>query len=178
MLGPTFVILLSSWMVFPSSPDILTADTTETPSVTIQQKAVADINLEVIDGTVSTLGNYLQNGPVYINFWALWCEPCKQELRAMKTVVKELPENSFTLLAINLDSPKSLAKVKAFVRSQGYPFPIILDPNEQIFRSFNGQLLPFALLIDRQGNIVSTRTSYLPGDEKEIKEEILQVIQQ
>lgn len=162
------------WLVF--LPVCYPSDTTQTVTVVLQQKAVADVTLERIDGTTNTLGDVLRRGPVYINFWALWCEPCKQELRAMKTIVNELPENSFTLLAINLDSPKSLAKVKAFVRSQDYPFPIILDPNEQIFRSFNGQYLPFAVLMDRQGNVVSTRTSYLPGDEKEIKEEILQVI--
>jgi thiol-disulfide isomerase/thioredoxin len=169
-----FAITMTSWVLTPLHP---AADTTKNLTVAIQQKAVADLKLDVIDGTTKVLGDYLQLGPVYVNFWALWCEPCKQELRAMKTIVKELPENSFTLLAINLDSPKSLAKVKAFVRSQGYPFPIILDPNEQIFRSFNGQLLPFAVLMDRQGNVISTRTSYLPGDEKEIKAEILKVIQ-
>jgi thiol-disulfide isomerase/thioredoxin len=136
------------------------------------------LKLDRLDGSAETLSSYVQKGPVYVNFWALWCEPCKQELRAMKTLVNELPGDSFTLLAINLDSPKSLAKVRAFVRSQDYPFPIFLDSNEQLFRSFNGQFLPFALLIDRQGNVISTRTSFLPGDEKEIKEEILRVIGQ
>lgn len=174
MLSSLFIGFTAHWLVF-SSPS--PADTTKPLTVSIQQKAIAETKLELLDGTMTTLGEYLQQGPVYINFWALWCEPCKQELRAMKTIVKELPTNSFTLLAINLDSPKSLAKVKAFVKSQKYPFPIFLDPNEQIFRSFNGQLLPFAVLIDREGNVVSTRTSYLPGDEKEIKKEILQLIQ-
>jgi thiol-disulfide isomerase/thioredoxin len=175
MLSSLFIGFAAHWLVFSSGS---IADTTQSLSVSIQQKAVAETKLELLDGTVTTLGEYLQQGPVYINFWALWCEPCKQELRAMKTIVKELPASSFTLLAINLDSPKSLAKVKAFVKSQAYPFPIVLDPNEQIFRSFNGQLLPFAVLMDRQGNVVSTRTAYLPGDEKEIKQDILKVIQQ
>lgn len=175
MLSSLFIGLSANWLLITSASPV---DTSQGVTLTIQQKAIAEITLELIDGSTKTLAEYLQEGPVYINFWALWCEPCKQELRAMKTIVKELPSNSFTLLAINLDSPKSLAKVKAFVKSQAYPFPIVLDPNEQIFRSFNGQLLPFAILMDRQGNVVSTRTSYLPGDEKEIKEEILQIIQQ
>jgi len=72
--------------------------------------------------------------------------------------------------------PKSLAKVKAYVKSQSYPFTVVLDPNMQVFQAFDGQNLPFAVLIDKTGKVVSTRSGYLPGDEKEIAEDILKLI--
>ena len=133
----------------------------------------ANLTLDEMDGTVSKLSDYLRSGPVYVTFWALWCEPCKQELRALKTFAQENPNESFTILAVNQDSPKSLAKVKAYVRSQGYPFPVVLDPNTQVFQAFNGQNLPFSVLLDRNGKVLAVRTGYLPGDEKEIASEIL-----
>jgi thiol-disulfide isomerase/thioredoxin len=114
---------------------------------------------------------------VYVNFWAIWCEPCKQELRALKKFVEEHGEESFTIIAANIDNPKSLAKVKAYVRSQSYAFPVILDPNQQFFQFFNGQRLPFGILLDGSGKVVTTRTSYLPGDEKEIGREILELVE-
>jgi thiol-disulfide isomerase/thioredoxin len=141
-----------------------------------QKNASTNISFDELDGTVSNLSDYLRTGPVYINFWALWCEPCKQELRALKTILKENEGKPFSILAVNLDSPKSLAKVKAYVRSQGYAFPVILDPNMQVLQSFNGQNLPFAVLVDKNGKVVTTRTGYLPGDEKEIEEEILKLL--
>jgi thiol-disulfide isomerase/thioredoxin len=141
-----------------------------------QKNAATNISLDELDGTVSNLSDYLRTGPVYINFWALWCEPCKQELRALKTIAKDNDGKPFSILAVNLDSPKSLAKVKAYVRSQGYPFPVILDPNMQVLQSFNGQNLPFAVLLDRTGKVITTRTGYLPGDEKEIEGEILKLL--
>jgi thiol-disulfide isomerase/thioredoxin len=140
-----------------------------------QDKPSKDITLDMMDGSVSRLSDYLRTGPVYMSFWALWCEPCKQELRALKSFAKENADKPFTILAVNQDSPKSLAKVKAYVRSQQYPFPVVLDPNTQVFQKFNGQNLPFSVLIDMGGTVVSTRTGYFPGDEEEIKKEILKL---
>ena len=141
-----------------------------------QDATIGKIVLEELDGSTSTLSEYLRTGPVYVTFWALWCEPCKAELRALKTFAKEHSDDPFTILAVNQDSPKSLAKVKAYVKSQGYPFQMILDPNAQLFQAFNGQNLPFAVLIDKSGKAVSTRTGYLPGDEKEIEKDILKLV--
>jgi peroxiredoxin len=145
-------------------------------TVLAQGSAIATLTLDELDGSTTRLSEYLRNGAVYMSFWALWCEPCKQELRALKSFAKEHADDPFTILAVNQDSPKSLAKVKAYVKSQGYPFPVILDPNMQIFQSLNGQNLPFAVLIDKSGRVVSTRTGYLPGDEKDIEKEILKLI--
>jgi cytochrome c biogenesis protein CcmG, thiol:disulfide interchange protein DsbE len=141
-----------------------------------QSSSVTNLTLDELDGTTSKLSDYLRNGPVHMTFWALWCVPCKEELRALKSFAKEHADDPFTILAVNQDSPKSLAKVKAYVKSQGYPFPVILDPNTQLFQALNGQNLPFSVLIDKFGKIVSTRTGYLPGDEKEIQSDILKLI--
>lgn len=141
-----------------------------------QSRTIKDMPLEELDGTKSTMADYLGQGPVYITFWALWCEPCKQELRAMKGVVERNKDEAFTLLAINQDTPKSLAKVKAYVASQGYTFPVILDPNAQLLQAFNGQALPFSILLGQDGKIIHTRTGYLPGDEKEIERDILKAV--
>jgi thiol-disulfide isomerase/thioredoxin len=141
-----------------------------------QSSSISGLTLESVNGTSKKLSEYLKKGPVYVSFWALWCEPCKLELRALKSFAKEHENDPFTILAVNQDSPKSLAKVKAYVKSQGYPFDVIVDPNTQIFQALNGQNLPFSVLIDRSGKIVTTRTGYLPGDEKEIGEDILKLI--
>lgn len=141
-----------------------------------QSTSVSNLTFDELDGSTSKLSDYLRNGPVYLTFWALWCEPCKQELHALKSFAKDHADDPFTILAVNQDSPRSLAKVKAYVRSQAYPFPVILDPNTQVFQAFNGQNLPFSVLIDRNGKVVTTRTGYLPGDEKEIEKDILKLI--
>jgi thiol-disulfide isomerase/thioredoxin len=141
-----------------------------------QNLATTTIALDELDGSTSDLSGYLKKGPVYVTFWALWCVPCLQELRAMNGVAERNAKEPFTILAVNEDSPKSLAKVKAYVSSQGYAFPVILDPNAQLLQIFNGQVLPFSVLLGRDGKVVNTRTGYLQGDEKQIEEDILKAV--
>lgn len=141
-----------------------------------QSSTLGTMTLDDLEGPTTRLSEYLEKGPVYLSFWALWCESCKQELRALKSVVDDNKGKSFSILAINIDTPKSLAKVKAFVRSRSYPFKVILDPNKQILQKFNGQNLPFSVLLNTDGTIVSTRTGFLPGDEKEIQQEIFALL--
>ena len=141
-----------------------------------QSARAGPMTFEELDGSVSTLAEYLRQGPVYLTFWALWCEPCKQEIRALQGIVRKHADKPFTVLAVNQDAPKSMARVRAYVKSQGYTFPVILDPNAQIFQAFNGQEMPFSVLIDRDGRVVSWRTGYLPGDDREIEEAILTLL--
>jgi len=136
-----------------------------------------NVRFQHIDGREVSLSEYLHKGPVYMAFWALWCQPCIQELKALKALINENRDKQFTILAINQDSPRSVAKVRAFVSAQGYPFPVILDPNQRIFQSYNGQNLPFSVLLNRSGKIVSLRTGYLTGDEDEIAEEIFKLLE-
>jgi len=141
-----------------------------------QSRTIKDMSLDELDGSVSKMSDYLRQGPVYVAFWALWCEPCKQELRALKGIVERNKDEAFTVLAVNQDTPKSVAKVKAYVSSQGYTFPVALDPNAQILQALNGQVLPFSVLLGKDGRIIHTRTGYLAGDEKEIERDILKAI--
>jgi cytochrome c biogenesis protein CcmG, thiol:disulfide interchange protein DsbE len=141
-----------------------------------QSVTTSAIRLDQLDGSTATIGDYLKTGPVYMTFWALWCGPCKEELRALQTIAKKHPESRFTILAVNQDSPKSLHEVKSYVRSRGIAFPVILDPDRQVFEAFNGQSIPFAVLIDTDGKVSKTRIGYLPGDAREIEAEILSLV--
>jgi cytochrome c biogenesis protein CcmG/thiol:disulfide interchange protein DsbE len=156
-----FLLVLSPWFA---------------SSAVAQSETVAAMSLDELDGSVTKMSDYLRTGPVYLSFWALWCEPCKQELRALKAIARSLEDRPVTIIAVNQDSPKSVHEVKAYIRSRGITFPVVLDPNKQVFQAFNGQNLPFSVLIDATGKVVKTRTGYLPGDEKEIEKDILRLL--
>ncbi len=133
-----------------------------------QQKVVPDFKLESINGEKVSLYELLKEGPVYLNFWAIWCAPCRAELKVLNQIYEQYKLKGLKLLAINIDSPKSMAKVKSFVASQKFSFDVLLDPNSEVFQKFNGKNLPYSLLINQKGEIVKIRNSYVPGDEKEI----------
>jgi len=137
-----------------------------------QAKLIPDFKLETISGEKISLYELLKSGPVYINFWAMWCVPCRAELKALQQIYDEFKFRGVNVISINIDSPRSTSKVKSFIAGQKYTFPVLLDPNQEVFKKLNGYNLPYSLLIDRDGKLVKVRNSYLPGDEKEIKKDI------
>lgn len=141
-----------------------------------QEKIIPDFKLESINGDRINFYDLLKTGPVYINFWALWCVPCRAELKALQSLYDTYKNKGFNIIAVNIDSPRSSSKVKSFISSQKYSFPVFLDQNQEIFQKLNGRSLPYSLLIDADGKIVKVRNSYLPGDEKEISKDIESVI--
>ena len=117
-----------------------------------------------------------KEGPVLINFWALWCEPCKVEMRSLKLLYDKYKNKGFTILGINQDSPKSVSKVRSYISSQRINFPVAIDPNSQLLQKFNGQSIPYSLLINEEGKIVYRNVGYLPGDEIKLEKEIQKLL--
>ena len=117
-----------------------------------------------------------EKGAVLINFWALWCEPCREEMRYLNELYKKYKNDGFTIIGINQDSPKSVAKVKSYVASQGIDYPIALDPNFEIFNQMSVQVLPYSLLIDKTGQVIYRQTGYIPGDEIKLEREITKAL--
>jgi cytochrome c biogenesis protein CcmG, thiol:disulfide interchange protein DsbE len=135
-----------------------------------------DFTLQDLDGNDVSLSKLLEKGPVFLSFWATWCSPCKDEMKEMQVIYDKYKDKGFTYLAVNTDSQKSLAKVKSYISSKGYNFPVVLDTDEKIFEAYLGEGLPYALLIDTEKNIVAKHLGFLTGDEQKIEKEILSVL--
>lgn len=131
-----------------------------------------DVTVRALSGEDIRLAALYAKGPTLVTFWALWCEPCRVELRTLQPLYEQHKERGLSILAINQDSPKSVSKVRSFVASHQLTFPVALDPNGEIFQRFNGQSIPFAVLYDAKGNVAYKRVGYLPGDEAHLEKEI------
>jgi len=137
-----------------------------------------DFSLEDLDGNTVTLTGLLEKGPVMISFWALWCVPCKEEMKIMSDVYNKYKDSGFVYVAMNQDSPKSSAKVKSYIESKGYKFIVLLDTDGHVFENFGGQNLPYSVLINKKGEVVKTYTGYVPGDESKIETDITNLIKE
>tara|TARA_Y100000310_G_scaffold83358_2_gene80050 strand:+ start:35314 stop:35805 length:492 start_codon:yes stop_codon:yes gene_type:complete len=138
----------------------------------IGQNKVPNLKLKKLDGKSSLLHDYLEKGPVLVNFWATWCAPCKKEMVYLDQFEKKYSKDGFTILSISTDSQKSLSQVRSYIRSKKYSFDVFLDPNSQIFKKLNGNLMPTNVLIDQGGKIIWRHYGYLPGDEMKMEKEI------
>lgn len=137
-----------------------------------------DFKKEDINGSDIKLSTFLEKGPVMLGFWRVWCPMCKEEQRNMQVLFEKYKDKGFTYIAINIDNQKSVSKVKSFVSSMGYTFPVILDTDKEIFQLYSGSedAVPYYLIIGRNKSILNVHLGYKIGDEKMIEEEILNAL--
>jgi thiol-disulfide isomerase/thioredoxin len=109
---------------------------------------------------------------VLLNFWATWCDSCREEL----PVLKDLQSRSagrFVLLAVNVDEDP--AKVPPFLKRYGMEFPVAYaDPAGTTMRDYAVRDLPTTFLIGPHGEI--ERRYVGPLDESAVENDILALL--
>ncbi len=138
------------------------------------QTALPSAELKTLDGKTVNLKDYLTTGKItVISFWATWCAPCKKELTAIADLYPEWQEKyNAQLLAVTIDTQRALAQVGPLVETEGWEYIILSDANNQLKNALNFQAIPQTYLVDQQGNIVYSHSSYVPGDEFELEAKI------
>jgi cytochrome c biogenesis protein CcmG, thiol:disulfide interchange protein DsbE len=117
-----------------------------------------------------SLGDLLGKGPILVDFWATWCKPCIKELPYVQRIHDDLAESGVQVLAVTIDSPKSQAQVRKFIQSRKFTFRVVMDGEQDVFRKLQGKgTVPYVVVLDAQGNIRYHHTGYRPGDEKELR---------
>ncbi len=112
----------------------------ETPALALKDTA----------GRPHTLADY-RGKVVLVNFWATWCEPCRDEMATMRILRERLSGQPFEIVTVNYG--ESEAKVTAFFKSAGLDFPALLDPNQEAPRAWRVRVLPASFLVGRDGRV-------------------------
>jgi peroxiredoxin len=111
-----------------------------------------DFVLRDVNGKTMKLSD-LRGKVVYVNFWATWCVPCKQELPDIQTLYNEKHAQGLEVLEVNWQEPADLAK--SYFSQRKLPMPLLLDPNSSVYNQYKLQGLPDSFFVDRSGNISS-----------------------
>jgi peroxiredoxin len=132
--------------------------------------------LKNLEGDDVELEKVLERGPVLIDFWATWCQPCIEELPHVDEIGEKYEDQGLTVLAISIDATKSLSKVKSFIKTHQYGFEVLLDPNRRTLRKLKSSTVPYVLLVAPDGEIVYIHSKYRKGDEKELEQVVAQAM--
>ena len=135
-----------------------------------------DTFLKDLNGKKVSVHDYLDGGPLLISFWFLACEPCKKEMKFLDEYHQKYSDAGFKVLSINTDNSRTINRVKPFVKSKKYTFPILNDPKSLFFRKLGGKVCPYTVLVDHEGNIIKKHSGYNPGDEVKLEKEIKDMI--
>ncbi len=118
-----------------------------------QPTAAPDFTVPRLGSGVVTLKE-LRGTAVFLNFWATWCPPCKEEMPSMERLYRRYKDRGFSMLAISIDSGDQ-AGVAAFVKKYGLTFTIGLDAKLEAANRYTVRALPSTFLIDKTGYTVA-----------------------
>ncbi len=91
----------------------------------------------------------LKGQVVFVNFWATWCPPCREEMPSMQRLYSTLPKDKFKMLAIlNKDDP---GLADSFARQFGLTMPILDDQANLVGPKYGLTGVPETFIIDKEG---------------------------
>jgi peroxiredoxin len=129
-----------------------------------------------LSGNVLRLSEY-RGRPILVNFWAVWCPPCRRELKELADLRNKLAGTGFEILAINLgDNAERIATFLA--RYPAPALPILLDTHRATASPWHVAALPVAYALDRSGILrlgaIGERDWHSPHIEKQLRSLIAQ----
>lgn len=132
-----------------------------------------NFTLPDLNGKKVELKSLLGKGPVFIHFWATWCKPCQEEMPYLESIFQKYKDKGLIVAAISVDDPKTVNKVKSFIKGRRYTFRVLLDTAQEVSNLYHVQdIMPTDFLLDAKGKICKVYTGYKAGDEITIEKEI------
>jgi len=97
-----------------------------------------------------------------VNFWASWCDPCREEFPHMAALYREFDRKDFDIAAISDDVDRG--KMLAFLREFRPPFPILVGGG-RMKQLYHYRGLPYSVLLDRRGRVIERIFGFGGADE-------------
>lgn len=136
-----------------------------------ERKTVPSIDFTLKDqyGNTHTLSDY-KGKTVFLNFWATWCGPCRNEMPEIQKLYEEYQakeDKDVVILGIaapDLGGEASEEEIKAFLEENGYTYPVVMDTTGEIFTSYGISAFPTTFMIDKDSNVYGYVSGQLSED--------------
>jgi peroxiredoxin len=132
----------------PAASDLFERLSIEKPEKTIP---APDFTLEDSSGKRLSLKD-LKGKVVFLNFWATWCIPCRQEMPLMEKLHREFKNQGLEMVAINYREDKKA--VQKFFDELGLTFKSLVDYDGSVSSEYGAWSLPLTYVINRKGEFV------------------------
>ena len=140
-----------------------------------QGQRAPEIGLRDLDGQPVRLAA-LRGKVVLVDFWASWCEPCREEMPFLNRLYREHRDDGLVVIGVSVDRRER--NVGRFLRRTRVSFPIVHDADQAVVGRYSPPTMPSSYLIDRRGIVRYVHEGFRAGDAERITREIEGLLRQ
>jgi thiol-disulfide isomerase/thioredoxin len=137
-------------------------------------RSLPSCSLTSLDGQRSFDLQQLRGAPLWVDFWASWCDSCAASFAFLDGLERDFRAQGLKVLAINLDEDREAAE--EFLARHPVGFQLALDAGGGCPRSFGVAGMPAAYLIDREGRIQHEHVGFRPGDASRLRRLVAELL--
>jgi len=127
-------------------------------------KAAPDFALKDLGGKDISLDDY-KGKVVFVNFWATWCPPCRQEIPGFVEAYEKYKSEGLVILGVAVSDKEGT--VKSYVEKNKMSYPVAMG-DSKIIRDYEpGNAIPSTIVIDRNGNIFHKHVGFMDQSQVE-----------
>ena len=108
-----------------------------------------------LDGKAVNLGQYIGKKPVFLEFWATWCELCEELLPRVRAA-KAAYGDQVEFLGVNVTVNQSRDRVRRYLEKHQPPFKTLYDEEGTSTRAYEAPATSYVVIVDRSGKIAYT----------------------
>ncbi len=138
----------------------------------VHAQKVYDFRLDTPEGQSMSYSEIKGSELTVIDFWATWCKPCVNSIPKLVELANSYDLKRVAFIAVSIDSPRNLSKIRPFAESVGINYPVLLDTDQELLRDLNVTVIPTLIVVNAADEVVYTHEGFVPGDEKQLEEEI------
>ncbi len=129
-----------------------------------------DIGLRDTNGRMVQM-RALRGKVVLVDFWASWCEPCREEMPVLNRLQREYREQGLVVVGVNIDRDE--ANMTRFLRRTPVSFRVVHDSGGQtVAERFEPPRMPSSYLIDRRGVVRHVHEGFRASDASTLEEHV------
>ena len=118
--------------------------------------------------------NSLKGQVVLVNFWATWCEPCRDEMPSLNRLHRRFKSKGLKILGVNIGEGQ--ARINQFLQMTPVDFSILRDSDTAVMKSWRVRILPASYLIDKNGMLRYQLTGDADWDEAKMQAPVLDLL--
>jgi thiol-disulfide isomerase/thioredoxin len=106
---------------------------------------------------------------LFVNVWATWCGPCRQEMPSMAQLYREFQGQGLVMVAVSSEDADT---VRDYAASARYPFTILVDSEDVLGQRFGIDAIPTTFIVDKQGHLVYQHVGFNDWSSPAVREQI------